>query len=62
MKITNLESEDDYKLEISSDSGGPLQCNNVLVGIVSYGTRICAMGRPDVYTRESSFVGKNSLN
>lgn len=43
-----------------SDSGGPLQCNDNLVGIVSYGTRVCAVSMPDVYTRSSEFVGRNS--
>ncbi|KAG5667513.1 hypothetical protein PVAND_015492 [Polypedilum vanderplanki] len=40
----------------NGDSGGPLQCNNVLVGIVSYGTAICGLTVPDVYTRASEFV------
>ncbi|XP_036224578.2 chymotrypsin-1 [Bactrocera oleae] len=41
------------------DSGGPLTISNgtpQLVGIVSYGTATCAQGRPDVYTRVSSFL------
>ncbi|XP_050340934.1 chymotrypsin-2-like [Bactrocera neohumeralis] len=41
------------------DSGGPLTITNgtpQLVGIVSYGTATCALGRPDVYTRVSSFL------
>ncbi|XP_011176558.1 mite allergen Der f 3 [Zeugodacus cucurbitae] len=41
------------------DSGGPLTVSNgtpQLVGIVSYGTATCAQGRPDVYTRVSSFL------
>ncbi|CRL02424.1 CLUMA_CG015168, isoform A [Clunio marinus] len=38
------------------DSGGPLQCNDNLVGIVSYGARICAIGLPDVFTRVSEFT------
>ncbi|XP_012161983.1 chymotrypsin-1-like [Ceratitis capitata] len=41
------------------DSGGPLimqQGTPQLVGIVSYGTATCAQGRPDVYTRVSSFL------
>ena len=37
-------------------SGGPLACKGNLVGIVSYGTIVCAVGQPDVYTRASSFV------
>ncbi|GAB0088647.1 serine-type enodpeptidase [Sergentomyia squamirostris] len=39
------------------DSGGPLAIKdrNLLVGIVSYGTIVCAMGAPDVYTRASAF-------
>lgn len=32
------------------DSGGPLLCNNVQVGIVSFGNE-CAYGTPDVFTR-----------
>lgn len=39
------------------DSGGPLVHEDTLVGIVSYGTAICALGMPDVYTRASMFVG-----
>ncbi|XP_011858225.1 PREDICTED: chymotrypsin-1-like, partial [Vollenhovia emeryi] len=37
------------------DSGGPLVCNGFQVGIVSFGTP-CAVGKPDVYTRVSSFA------
>lgn len=39
------------------DSGGPLTIGDgeEVVGVVSYGTAICAMGRPDVYTRVSEF-------
>ncbi|XP_058055663.1 chymotrypsin-1-like [Anopheles bellator] len=37
------------------DSGGPLVCNNQLSGVVSYGTRYCGIGVPDVYTRVSEF-------
>ncbi|XP_017797297.1 PREDICTED: chymotrypsin-1 [Habropoda laboriosa] len=37
------------------DSGGPLVVHGVQVGIVSYG-QPCAVGKPDVYTRVSSFV------
>ncbi|KAK1135836.1 Chymotrypsin-1 [Melipona bicolor] len=37
------------------DSGGPLVVNGVQVGIVSFG-QPCAVGKPDVYTRVSSFV------
>ena len=33
-----------------------MACKGNLVGIVSYGTAICAVGLPDVYTRASSFV------
>lgn len=43
---------------IRSDSGGPLQCDENLVGIVSYGTRVCAVSMPDVYTRASEYVGE----
>ncbi|EAT41451.1 AAEL006919-PA [Aedes aegypti] len=37
------------------DSGGPLVCNDELVGVVSYGTRFCGIGSPDVFTRVSEF-------
>jgi trypsin len=46
-------------LACGGDSGGPLQCDENLVGIVSYGTRVCAVSMPDVYTRASEYVGKN---
>ncbi|XP_023309325.2 chymotrypsin-2 [Lucilia cuprina] len=41
------------------DSGGPLintQGPAQLVGVVSYGSATCAQGRPDVYSRVSSFL------
>lgn len=40
------------------DSGGPLALNDgeEVVGVVSYGTAICSIGRPDVYTRVSQFT------
>ncbi|KOX73949.1 Chymotrypsin-1 [Melipona quadrifasciata] len=41
--------------EGACDSGGPLVVNDVQVGIVSFG-QPCAVGKPDVYTRVSSFV------
>lgn len=43
--------------EFQGDSGGPLTIGDgqEVVGVVSYGTAICAMGRPDVYTRVSEF-------
>lgn len=37
------------------DSGGPLTLNNQLIGILSWGVP-CALGRPDVYTRITSFT------
>ncbi|CAD1473781.1 unnamed protein product, partial [Heterotrigona itama] len=37
------------------DSGGPLVVNSLQVGIVSFG-QPCAVGKPDVYTRVTSFV------
>ncbi|XP_017754464.1 PREDICTED: chymotrypsin-1-like [Eufriesea mexicana] len=37
------------------DSGGPLVANGKQIGIVSFGSP-CAIGKPDVYTRVSSFV------
>ena len=47
------------------DSGGPLVCTisdkpnyNVLVGIISFGTQICAMrDYPTVFTRISAYIG-----
>ncbi|XP_034487202.1 chymotrypsin-1 [Drosophila innubila] len=41
------------------DSGGPLILSSgpqKLAGIVSYGSATCAQGKPDVYTRVSSFL------
>uniref|UniRef100_A0A336LJ33 CSON001863 protein n=1 Tax=Culicoides sonorensis TaxID=179676 RepID=A0A336LJ33_CULSO len=38
------------------DSGGPLACNGKLTGVVSYGTRICGSGAPDVFTRVSAHI------
>ncbi|XP_020298514.1 chymotrypsin-2-like [Pseudomyrmex gracilis] len=35
----------------NGDSGGPLVADDVLVGIVSYGTSPCGSGFPDVFTR-----------
>lgn len=40
---------------MQGDSGGPLAHENLLVGIVSYGTGICGVGVPDVYTRVSIY-------
>ncbi|XP_076675719.1 chymotrypsin-1-like [Andrena cerasifolii] len=39
----------------NGDSGGPLVVNDVQVGIVSFGIP-CGVGKPDVYTRVSSFA------
>ncbi|XP_076394333.1 transmembrane protease serine 9 [Megachile rotundata] len=39
----------------NGDSGGPLVVNNVQVGVVSFGIP-CGVGKPDVYTRVSSFI------
>ncbi|KAF5305823.1 hypothetical protein FQR65_LT07562 [Abscondita terminalis] len=36
------------------DSGGPLVCNYIQVGIVSWGVP-CALGKPDVYTSVPSY-------
>uniref|UniRef100_T1GVQ4 Peptidase S1 domain-containing protein n=1 Tax=Megaselia scalaris TaxID=36166 RepID=T1GVQ4_MEGSC len=43
----------------AGDSGGPLalEDQSLLVGVVSYGTLICAVGLPDVYTRVSVLSG-----
>lgn len=38
------------------DSGGPLICDGVLFGIVSYAISPCAKGHPDVYTRIDVFA------
>lgn len=48
-----------FFLPFQGDSGGPLVTTQgipQLVGIVSYGSATCAQGRPDVYTRVSSFL------
>lgn len=39
----------------NGDSGGPLVVNDKLAGIVSWGIP-CALGRPDVFTRVSTYV------
>lgn len=36
-------------------------CNKKLAGIISFGTKVCAEGYPDVYTNVSSFVCKLTL-
>lgn len=43
---------------VQGDSGGPLTIEDgeEVIGVVSYGTRICSMGEPDVYTRVSEFT------
>lgn len=41
----------------SGDSGGPLELNNQLIGIVSWGYIPCgSVGAPSVYTRVSAFI------
>nr|CAI5832242.1 unnamed protein product [Callosobruchus analis] len=37
------------------DSGGPLMCNGILYGVVSYGLK-CATKYPGVYTRVDSYM------
>ncbi|OWF51305.1 chymotrypsin-1-like [Mizuhopecten yessoensis] len=37
------------------DSGGPLTCGNVLVGLTSFGKKNCVIQFPTVYTRISKF-------
>lgn len=49
---------------LQGDSGGPLAKGNLLVGVVSYGTGVCGIGIPDVYTRVSVFavwIRKNTI-
>lgn len=36
-------------------------CDGNLVGVVSYGTRVCAVSMPDVFTRASEYVGRDFL-
>jgi secreted trypsin-like serine protease len=55
--IVSLHTQTNFN-KFSSDSGGPLACNDVLVGIVSYGTRVCAINVPDVYTRNYSTLNR----
>lgn len=38
------------------DSGGPLVLDGKLIGVISWGTAPCGSGKPDVYTRVSSYV------
>ncbi|CAH1997986.1 unnamed protein product [Acanthoscelides obtectus] len=38
------------------DSGGPLAVDGVQVGIVSFGTSQCGIGKPSVFTRVSSYA------
>lgn len=44
-------------MDYGSDSGGPLVCDGKQVGIVSFGSALCASGLPNAYTRVSSFTG-----
>ena len=45
------------KAECNGDSGGPLLVNNVMVGIVSWALKPCAVAPyPGVYTDVASFV------
>ncbi|XP_018565684.1 brachyurin [Anoplophora glabripennis] len=39
----------------SGDSGGPLLVDGVQVGITSFGTEICTLGMPSVFTRITEF-------
>lgn len=53
----------DITIYFSSDSGGPLVGpTGTLVGLVSYGTKVCAIGFPDVYTRVSFFYSWINTN
>lgn len=40
----------------NGDSGGPLVIKNQLVGILSWGAKNCASGKPDQFTRISSMI------
>lgn len=40
---------------MQGDSGGPLVHNTVQIGVVSFG-QPCGVGKPDVFTRVSSFT------
>jgi Trypsin len=55
--VRNWLSEELFRFYLltTSDSGGPLVLNDRLIGVVSFGSTICASGQPDVYTRISSF-------
>lgn len=37
----------------NGDSGGPLTMDEKLIGVVSWGTKGCAVGKPDVFERIS---------
>uniref|UniRef100_A0AAR5Q8T2 Peptidase S1 domain-containing protein n=3 Tax=Dendroctonus ponderosae TaxID=77166 RepID=A0AAR5Q8T2_DENPD len=39
----------------NGDSGGPLVVSGVEVGVVSFGSRLCAAGNPTAYARVSAF-------
>lgn len=55
-----IQREKKLHLVCYRDSGGPLVRDGILVGIVSYGTAVCAVSMPDVYTRASVYAGKSS--
>ncbi|OWF42408.1 fibrinolytic enzyme, isozyme C-like [Mizuhopecten yessoensis] len=40
----------------NGDSGGPLTCNSVLVGVTSWGRNGCSVSYPSVYTRISHYL------
>ncbi|CAD7093259.1 unnamed protein product [Hermetia illucens] len=59
--VTNAEictSSGFMKGACMGDSGGPLvnAARTLVIGVVSYGSRICGIGLPEVYTRVSEFV------
>ncbi|XP_051155582.1 trypsin-like [Leptopilina boulardi] len=40
----------------NGDSGGPLVSNGQVVGVVSWGSELCGVGNPDIYTNVYSYI------